>query len=52
MIGYFFFINYLFIQGPPPPPPPGLPINQGIIVLIASGVIYATQQIYKSKKGE
>jgi hypothetical protein len=29
----------------PPPPPPGLPIDGGVIYLLAGGIIYAVKKI-------
>lgn len=37
-------------QGPPPPPPPGLPIDGGILGLLALGVGYAVKKIYDNAK--
>ena len=30
---------------PPPPPPPGLPIDGGIMVLLAAGLFYGIKKI-------
>ncbi|MCL9807369.1 hypothetical protein NAT51_17715 [Flavobacterium amniphilum] len=38
--------------GPPPPtpPPPGLPINDGVLYLLAAGLLYGVYFIRKSTK--
>jgi hypothetical protein len=38
--------------GPPPPtpPPPGLPINEGVLYLLAAGLLYGVYFIRKSIK--
>ena len=38
--------------GPPPPtpPPPGLPINDGVLYLLAAGLLYGVYFIRKSIK--
>ena len=41
--------NASFAQGPPPPPPP-LPIDGGILGLIALGVGFAVKKIYDHQK--
>lgn len=36
----------LYAQGPPPPPPPpGLPIDSGVLFLLAGAVIYGAKKI-------
>ena len=50
----------VFAQPPPPPPPPdpggndiyigGAPIADGIVVLIALSLAYATRKIYNRRK--
>ena len=30
---------------PPPPPPPGLPIDGGILVLLAAGLFYGIKKL-------
>jgi hypothetical protein len=42
------FANSAFAQGPPPPPPP-LPIDGGILALVAAGVVYAIKKIRDNK---
>ena len=37
-------------QGPPPPPPPFVPIDGGIIGLLALGIGYAVKKIYDNSK--
>lgn len=41
-----FILNDSFAQLPGPPPPPGVPIDGGILGLLALGVGYAVKKIY------
>lgn len=34
---------------PPPPPPPGTPIDGGVVLLIAAGLIYGANKLYNNK---
>ncbi|MEO6883816.1 MAG: hypothetical protein ABI199_07305 [Bacteroidia bacterium] len=54
-----FFIDVVFSQPPPPggpgnppcwPPPCSVPLNGGIVLLIALGVIYGGKKIYDNSK--
>ncbi len=50
---FFAFIlvtDLALAQGGPPPPPPPLPIDGGILGLLALGVGYAVKKIYDSSK--
>lgn len=39
-----------FAQGPPPPPPPpGLPIDNGIYILIGTALLYGFKCIYSHR---
>jgi len=51
-----FAISPVFSQPPPPPPPPPcwpppctIPINSGIILLIAAGVLFGAYILYKKE---
>jgi len=56
----FFGANAIFAAPAPPPgsttggpacwPPPCVPIDNGIIFLIAVGVLYSAKKIYDSRK--
>jgi hypothetical protein len=47
----FIMVSQIVVaQGPPPPPPPGLPIDGGILGLLALGVGYAIKKISDSSK--
>ncbi|WP_296311383.1 hypothetical protein [Winogradskyella sp. UBA3174] len=35
---------------PPPPPPPGMPIDNGILILIGVGLIYGIYKAYRFSK--
>ncbi len=41
-----------FVTPPPPqpPPPPGLPVDNGVVVLLVLGVIYGVYKLIYSKK--
>lgn len=41
--------DWVLAQGPPPPPPP-LPIDGGILGLLALGVGYAVKKIHDNSK--
>lgn len=43
---YLAISSQVFAQGPPPPPPPpGLPIDGGLLFLIASAIGYGIKKI-------
>lgn len=47
----FVMVSELVLaQGPPPPPPPILPIDGGILGLLALGIGYAVKKIYDSSR--
>lgn len=35
---------------PIPPPPPGLPINEGLVLLIFTGIVLVFYKLYATKK--
>ena len=45
-----FVSDLMLAQGPPPPPPPVLPIDGGIVGLMALGMGYAVKKIYDKSK--
>jgi len=50
---FFAFVmvsNMVVAQGPPPPPPPILPIDGGVLGLLALGVGYAVKKIHDTSK--
>lgn len=52
----FFFVGFMSMaQGgtpppPMPPPPPGLPIDNGLLILFVTGLIYGIYKIRKISK--
>ena len=38
--------NALFAQGGPPPPPPAVPIDGGVLALLASGIAYGAKKLH------
>ena len=48
-IAFVLVTDSVLAQGPPPPPPP-LPIDGGIIGLLALGAGYAVKKIYDNSK--
>jgi hypothetical protein len=59
LLGFFIFVaSASCFAGPPPPgggggpicwPPPCIPIDGGISILIAAGVIYGGSKLYSKK---
>jgi hypothetical protein len=59
-VGFAFGTQVLFSAPAPPPsggsggpvcwPPPCVPIDSGIVFLIAAGVLYGAKKIYDSRK--
>jgi hypothetical protein len=49
VIAFILVTDIALAQGPPPPPPP-LPIDGGIIGLLALGIGYAVKKIYDNSK--
>ena len=52
----FLLISFVSVaqtmSGPPPPappPPPGLPIDAGIYMLLAVGLVYGVVKIFRTK---
>lgn len=64
LVGFFiltpFFINDIYSAGPPPPPgpdpgcwpPPCIPIDGGIVFLIAAGIAYGGKKTFDSLKNK
>ena len=50
LFAFILGTDMMFAQGPPPPPP-GLPIDGGLIGLLALGAGYAVKKIYDKSKG-
>lgn len=48
-VAFIFVANVALAQGPPPPPPP-LPIDGGVLGLLALGVGYAIKKIFDHSK--
>ncbi len=44
-----FFINFVFSQ-PPPPPPQDIPLDGGLTLLVAAGLVYGARQLHKQQK--
>jgi len=48
------FSNFIFAApnppSPSPPPPPGLPVNEGLVLLVIASVILGFYKIYTTKK--
>ena len=53
LFAFILGTDFVFSQGGGdfPPPPPGLPIDGGLIGLLALGVGYAVKKIYDKSKG-
>ena len=49
LIAFILVSDIALAQGPPPPPPP-LPIDGGVIGLLALGLGYAVKKIYDNSK--
>ena len=49
LFAFILVTDIALAQGPPPPPPP-LPIDGGIIGLLALGIGYAVKKIYDNSK--
>ncbi|MGI9532473.1 PID-CTERM protein-sorting domain-containing protein [Lutimonas sp.] len=49
LFAFIIGTDIVVAQGPPPPPP-GLPIDGGLIGLLAVGVGYAVKKIYDHSK--
>ncbi len=49
-VAFIMVTDLALAQGPPPPPPPGLPIDGGLMGLLALGVGYAVKKIYNNTK--
>ena len=47
----FILFSDVALAQAPPPTPPGLPIDGGVIGLLALGVGYAVKKIYDKSKG-
>lgn len=50
LIAFVLVSDLALAQGPPPPPPPVVPIDGGILGLLALGVGYAVKKIYDNSK--
>ena len=50
LFAFILISDIALAQGPPPPPPP-LPIDGGVIGLLALGLGYAVKKIYDKSKG-
>ncbi len=58
LVGFLLFVTTFTIAAPPPPPagapgcwpPPCVPIDGGIIALMAIGALYAIKKLYDTKK--
>ena len=49
IIGLVFLTQVLSAQ-PPPPPPQDIPIDGGLLALLAAGLIYGAKEIYKYER--
>ncbi len=49
LFAFILVTDIALAQGPPPPPPP-LPIDGGVIGLLALGIGYAVKKIYDNSK--
>ena len=49
LFAFILVSDIVLAQGPPPPPPP-LPIDGGLIGLLALGLGYAVKKIYDKSK--
>ena len=47
---FFIVADVSFAQGPPPPPPPVLPLDGGLLGLLAIGIGYALKKIHDQSK--
>jgi hypothetical protein len=50
LFAFILISDMALAQGPPPPPPPVVPIDGGIIGLLALGIGYAVKKIYDNSK--
>ena len=51
LFAFILISDMALAQGPPPPPPPlALPIDGGIVGLLALGIGYAVKKIYDNSK--
>ncbi len=54
IITFTLFPSFLpeAIGQPPPPPPEDIPLDGGLLFLIAAGVLYGGRKLYKSEKNK
>ena len=50
LFAFILISDIVLAQGPPPPPPPKVPIDGGVIGLLALGLGYAVKKIYDKSK--
>ena len=50
LFAFILVSDIVLAQGPPPPPPPIVPIDGGIIGLLALGLGYAIKKIHNNSK--
>ena len=50
LFAFILVSDIVLAQGPPPPPPPRVPIDGGVIGLLALGLGYAVKKIYDKSK--
>ena len=50
LFAFILISDIVLAQGPPPPPPPRVPIDGGVIGLLALGLGYAVKKIYDKSK--
>ncbi len=49
---FLIFSASIISAQPPPPPPQDIPIDGGLIFLVAAGMIYGGREIYKHEKNK
>jgi len=50
LFAFILVSDIALAQGPPPPPPPVVPIDGGILGLLALGIGFAVKKIYDKSK--